>query len=84
MGLVFYSKIFNASFAHVLMLWRTVTLQTLNSLEKNESRHYFDYCGIITTEYKWTTHSLRIRLFSTQDRVGLYDEPTQNSEEPQK
>ena len=54
-GLLFSGKISNAPFAHVLKLWGTVTLQTPNSRKKNESRRYFDYCGITTTEYKWTT-----------------------------
>ena len=51
-GLVFSGNISNAPFAHVLKLWRHVTLQSPNSREKSESRRYFDYCGIISTEYK--------------------------------
>jgi REP element-mobilizing transposase RayT len=37
-----------------LKLWRHITLQSPNSREKGEIRRYFDYCEIITTEYKWT------------------------------
>ncbi|HZK70139.1 MAG TPA: hypothetical protein VFD03_01285, partial [Clostridia bacterium] len=58
-GLVFSGKISNAPFANVLKLWRHETLQSPNSREKSESRRYFDYCGIITTEYKWTTLILK-------------------------
>ncbi len=31
-------------------------------MEKNVSRRYFDYCEILTTEYKWTTYSNRETL----------------------
>jgi hypothetical protein len=58
---VFSGKISNAPFAHVLKLWGTVTLRTPNSREKNESRRYFDYCGITTSEYKWTTKSIKTK-----------------------
>ena len=52
MGWCFQVKISNTPFAHVLKFWRHVTLQSPNSREKNEDRRYFDYCRIITTEYK--------------------------------
>ena len=31
----------------------TVDLNTPKSRKKNDDRGYFDYVGIITTEYKW-------------------------------
>jgi hypothetical protein len=32
-----------------------MALQTPNSRKKSECRRHYDYCEIITTEYKWTT-----------------------------
>jgi hypothetical protein len=42
------------------MLLDTVALQTPMSPEKNKGRHYFDSFEKITTEYKWTTSTLRL------------------------
>jgi len=43
------------TFDGVLMLLNTIAQKTPKSQEKNEGRRSFDYCGITTTEYKWTT-----------------------------
>ena len=58
-GLVFSGKISNAPLAHVLMLWRHSNSTNAKLREKNEIRRYYDYFGIITTEYKWTTEKPR-------------------------
>jgi len=75
-GLVFSGKISNAPFAHVLKLWRHVTLQSPNSLEKSEIRRYFDYCGIISTEYKWTTWIFRQPVILILNTGIFTGEPT--------
>jgi len=51
-GLMFSGKMSNAPFAHVLMLWLHGESTNAKLQEKSESRRNFDYCGIITTEYK--------------------------------
>ena len=52
----------NESLDYVLCYCDTITLKTPKSREKNEGRRYLDYCGIITTEYKWTTDGCGIVL----------------------
>jgi hypothetical protein len=37
------------------MLLRHDSSKTPKSREKNDVRRHFDYCGITTTEYRWTT-----------------------------
>ena len=59
----FPDRILNATFDGVLILLHTIALKTPKSRENNEGRRYFDYCGITTTEYKWTTKTLTIRQF---------------------
>ena len=39
----------------VLCYCDTIALKTPKLREKNDGRRFFDYCGITTTEYKWTT-----------------------------
>ena len=51
----FPDRILNVTFDGVLMLLHTITLKIPKSREKNECRRYFDYRGITSTEYKWTT-----------------------------
>src|SRR5450759_4603167 len=53
--LVFSGEMSKASLDCVLCYRDTIALKTPKSREKNEGRRYFDYCGITTTEYKWTT-----------------------------
>jgi len=48
-----------APFDYVLYYCDTITLKTPKSREKNEGRRYLDSCGIITTEYKWTTYKTK-------------------------
>lgn len=36
-----------------------MALQTLNLRKKNGGRRYYDYCELITTEYKWATKFLK-------------------------
>ena len=57
-GLVFSGEISKVSLDCVLGYCDTIALKTPKSREKNEGRRYFDYCGITTTEYKWTTPRL--------------------------
>ena len=61
--LVFSGKISKALLDFVLCYCYTTDLKTPNSREKNEGRRYFDYCGITTTEYKWTTQALMVLLY---------------------
>ena len=51
----------------VLCYCDMIALKTPKSREKNEGRRYFDYCGITTTEYKWTTQSLPYNFFVSLD-----------------
>ena len=46
-----------APFDYVLYYCDTIILKTPKSREKNEGRRYLDSCGIIITEYKWTTQN---------------------------
>ena len=62
-GLMFYVGISKALLDYVLCYCDTIALKTQKSREKNEGGRYFDYCGITTTEYKWTTHHFHQGLF---------------------
>ena len=53
--LVFSGEMSKAPLDCILCYRDTIALKTPKSREKNEGRRYFDYCGITTTEYKWTT-----------------------------
>ena len=53
----------------VLCYCDTITLKTPKSREKDESRHYFDYCGVTTTEYKWTTKDISKRTMSFSQKL---------------
>jgi uncharacterized surface protein with fasciclin (FAS1) repeats len=55
---VFSGEISKALLDCVLCYCDTIALKTPKSREKNEGRRFFDYCGITTTEYKWTTSNL--------------------------
>ena len=63
--LVFSGEMSNAPLDCVLCYRDTITLKTPKSREKNEGRRYFDYCGITTTEYKWTT-DIRVTVQNTR------------------
>jgi hypothetical protein len=52
---VFSGEMSRAPLDCVLCYCDTIALKTPKSREKDDSRRYFDYCGITTTEYKWTT-----------------------------
>ena len=56
---MFSGEISKAPYDCVLCYCDTIALKTPKSRENNEGRRYFDYCGITTTEYKWTTKVLR-------------------------
>ena len=58
--LVFLGEISKAPHDCVLCYCDTIALKTPKSREKNDCRRYFDYCGITTTEYKWTTYAFRM------------------------
>jgi len=54
---VFSGEMSKAPLDCVLCYRDTIALKTTKSREKKEGRRYFDYCGITTTEYKWTTQT---------------------------
>ena len=58
--LVFLGEMSKAPTDCVLCYCDTIALKTPKSREKNDCRRYFDYCGITTTEYKWTTYAFRM------------------------
>src|SRR5450759_3882746 len=62
--LVFSGEMSKSPLDCVLCYRDTIALKTPKSREKNEGRRYFDYCGITTTEYKWTTSYLKIIFYS--------------------
>ncbi|HZY25889.1 MAG TPA: hypothetical protein VFE71_08695 [Bacteroidales bacterium] len=69
---MFSREISKAPLDCVLCFCDTIALKTPTSREKNDARRYFDYCGITTTEYKWTTKPFETELFSGGNEANTY------------
>jgi hypothetical protein len=68
---VFSGEISKAPLDYVLCFCNTIALKTPKSQEKNDDRRYFDYCGITTTEYKWTTKRFEIKKESYSSYASI-------------
>src|SRR5665647_3969595 len=74
----------NESLDYVLCYCDTITLKTPKSREKNEGRRYLDYCGIITTEYKWTTKFKNVCRIKTSIKAENFNFKIQSFNEVNK